>query len=300
MTERLLRFFPLWAAAPAALAFWRPEPWIGLKAAIVPLLALVMFAMGLSLTWGHFRAVLARPGLVLLGVGLQFLVMPAAAFLIGRALRLPTDHLAGLVLVGSSAGGTASNVICYLARGNVALSVLMTLTSTLAATVATPALTWAYLHQQVPVPAISMLLSIGQIVVLPVIVGVACNTWLERWTAPLRHGGPLMAGVAIAVIIAIIVALNRTSLADAGGLVLLAVLLHNLSGLACGYGVAALLGCDETTRRTLAIEVGMQNSGLSVALAIQYFSTAAALPGALFSLWHNISGSLLASWWRRR
>ncbi|BCX88904.1 bile acid:Na+ symporter, BASS family [Methylomarinovum tepidoasis] len=300
MSERLTRLFPLWAAALAACALWQPQWWAPAKVAIVPLLALVMFAMGLSLTWGHFRAILARPGIVLLGVGLQFLIMPAAAYLIGQGLGLATAHLAGLVLVGSSAGGTASNVICYLARGNVALSVLMTLTSTLAAVAATPLLTWVYLHQQVPVPATSMLLSIGQIVVLPLAAGVACNTWMGRHIAPLRRSGPLVASLAIAVIIAIIVALNRETLLQAGAPVMLAVVLHNLTGLALGYWIPALFGLDPVTRRTLAIEVGMQNSGLSVALAVEYFSPAAALPGALFSLWHNLSGSLLAGWWRRR
>ncbi|HEB77463.1 MAG TPA: bile acid:sodium symporter family protein [Methylothermaceae bacterium] len=300
MTGRLLQAFPVWAAALAALAYWRPAPWTGLKPAIVPLLALVMFAMGLTLTWEHFRAVLRRPVIVLLGVGLQFLVMPAAAFAIAKILQLPQAQLVGMILVGSSAGGTASNVICYLARGNVALSVLMTLTSTLAAIGATPGLTWLYLHQSIPVPTGAMLRSIVEIVVAPVLGGVLLNTCLGARLTRIHGLLPLLAALAIAVIIAIIVALNRSPLAGAGFLILLAVMLHNLSGLVCGYGIATLLGLDETTRRTLAIEVGMQNSGLSVALAIQYFSTAAALPGALFSLWHNISGSLLASWWQRR
>lgn len=259
-----------------------------------------MFAMGLTLTWEHFRAVLRRPVIVLLGVGLQFLVMPAAAFAIAKILQLPQAQLVGMILVGSSAGGTASNVICYLARGNVALSVLMTLTSTLAAIGATPGLTWLYLHQSIPVPTGAMLRSIVEIVVAPVLGGVLLNTCLGARLTRIHGLLPLLAALAIAVIIAIIVALNRSPLAGAGFLILLAVMLHNLSGLVCGYGIATLLGLDETTRRTLAIEVGMQNSGLSVALAIQYFSTAAALPGALFSLWHNISGSLLASWWQRR
>ncbi len=269
------------------------------KSAIVPLLVVIMFCMGLTLSWSHFREVLRKPGLILLGVGLQYLMMPLAAFLLGRLLHLTPPQLTGMVLVGSSAGGTASNVICFLARGNVALSVLMTLTSTLLAVIATPTLTYLYLHQTVPVPASAMLLSLLEIVLLPLLAGTFINTWFGHWVNRLRPWLPLAATIAIALIIAIIIAINHETLDHTGWLIVIAVMLHNLCGLICGYWLPALLGYDKTICRTLAIEVGMQNSGLSVALAVKYFSTAAALPGALFSLWHNISGSLLAAHWRR-
>jgi len=299
VTARLIQWFPLWAAPLIVWAWFQPAPWSDGKPAIVPLLVVIMFCMGLTLNWSHFRSVLQKPGLVLLGVGLQYLVMPLAAFILSLVFHLEAAESAGMILVGSSAGGTASNVICYLARGNVALSVLMTLSSTLLAIAATPLLTLLYLHQTVPVPALQMLYSLLEIVLLPLLAGIILNTCLNSWIRRIRPLLPLAATLAIAVIIAIIIALNHDSLTRAGPTVIAAVMLHNLCGLLAGYGFPALLGYDRTLCRTVAIEVGMQNSGLSVALAIKYFSPAAALPGALFSLWHNLSGTLLAAHWRR-
>ncbi len=299
MISRLTSLFPLWAILGSALAYAAPELFAGWKPAIVPLLGVVMFGMGMTLTWGSFAEVLRRPGIVMLGTLLQFLVMPLAAWLVARLLGLPPMIAAGLILVGSCPGGTASNVVCYLARGDVALSITLTTLSTLLAVVATPALTLLYAGAQVPVPAGLMIVSIAKIVLLPVAAGVVVNQLLGRHLNRLERLFPLVSVLAIVVIIAIIVALNHVHLALMGPAVAVAVVLHNGIGLAAGYWVPRLLGRDERTCRTLAIEVGMQNSGLGVALAVKYFSAAAALPGAVFSIWHNLSGSLLAGWWRR-
>ena len=295
--------FPLWALLFSLLAFWQPEPFAAAKPLIVPLLGLVMFGMGMTLTWQSFGAVLRRPGRVGLGLGLQYLVMPFAAWVVALALGLPPVLMAGLVLVGASPGGTASNVVCYLARGDLALSITLTTISTLLAIIATPLLTWLYVGERVPVPVAAMLFSIVKILLLPVALGVLINSLFgRRWSylARLQHLFPLLSVVAIVAIIAIVVGLNQANLATMGWLVVLAVVLHNGIGLAAGYGFGWLVTRDERTARTLAIEVGMQNSGLAVALAVQYFSAVAALPGALFSVWHNLSGSLLAAWWSRR
>jgi BASS family bile acid:Na+ symporter len=300
LISRITSLFPLWALLVSVLAYLAPELFAGWKSAIVPLLGLVMFGMGMTLTAGNFAEVLRRPGIVLLGTALQFLVMPAAAWLVALALGLPPMVAAGLVLVGSCPGGTASNVVCYLARGDVALSITLTTVSTLLAVVATPALTLFYAGAQVPVPADLMLMSIAKIVLLPVLGGVLVNRFAGRRLASVKHLFPLLSVVAIVVIIAIIVALNHDHLAVMGPAVAVAVMLHNGIGLAVGYGLPRLLGQDVHICRTLAIEVGMQNSGLAVALAVKYFSPAAALPGALFSVWHNLSGSLLAGGWRHR
>ena len=300
MISRMTSLFPLWALLASALAYSAPEVFAGWRPAIVPLLGLVMFGMGMTLTWGNFAEVLRRPGMVLLGTLLQFLVMPAAAWLVARMLGLPPMVAAGLVLVGSCPGGTASNVVCYLARGDVALSITLTTLSTLLAVVATPALTLLYAGAQVPVPAGLMIVAIAKVVLLPVVAGLVVNQLAGRRLAALQHLFPLLSVMAIVVIIAIIVALNHAHLAAMGPAVAVAVVLHNGIGLAAGYWVPRLLGRDERTCRTLSIEVGMQNSGLGVALAVKYFSAAAALPGALFSIWHNLSGSLLAGWWRHR
>ncbi len=298
--QQITRLFPLWALVCSVMAFWRPD-WFGAaKPAIVPLLGLVMFGMGMTLTWQSFAAVLRRPRRIALGIALQYLVMPFAAWAIALALGLSPALTAGLVLVGASPGGTASNVVCYLARGELALSITLTTASTLLAVVATPLLTWLYVGQQVPVPVFDMLVSIFKIVLLPVVLGVAVNSLVGRRLKPVKQFFPLLSVAAIVFIIAIVVALNRDNLAQMGVLVALAVVLHNTVGLAAGYWFGLRFTGDPRIARTLAIEVGMQNSGLAVALAVKYFSAAAALPGALFSIWHNLSGSTLAAFWSRR
>ncbi|MES9990877.1 MAG: bile acid:sodium symporter family protein [Candidatus Thiodiazotropha sp.] len=300
MINLVTRLFPLWALLFSLIAYGMPDPFIDLKPAIVPLLGVVMFGMGMTLTWQNFTAVLKRPQVIGLGVLLQYLLMPLLAWLIAELLALPPYLMAGLVLVGACPGGTASNVVCYLARGDVALSITLTTASTLLAIVATPLLTWLYVGQKVPVPVLSMLWSIFKIVLMPVALGVFINTLFGRRLSGLKHLFPLVSVAAIVVIIAIIVALNRGNLATMGMAVALAVILHNLLGLTAGYWLPRALGWDEPICRTLAIEVGMQNSGLGVALAVKYFSAAAALPGALFSIWHNLTGSMLAGYWSRR
>ena len=297
---RLTVLFPFWAILGAGAAALFPDAFLPLKAGIVPLLGLVMFGMGMTLTPANFLEVARRPFSILVGVALQFLVMPLAGFLVATGFGLAPMLVAGVVLVGSCPGGTASNVITYLARGDVALSITLTAISTCLAIVATPILTWLYVGQSVAVPVLDMLLSILKIVLLPVGLGVLVNRFLGHRLGPMKETFPLVSVVAIVLIIAIIVALNRAELATLGLAVGVVVVLHNLLGLAGGYGLSKLFGFDERTSRTLAIEVGMQNSGLGVALAVQYFSAAAALPGALYSVWHNLSGAALASLWSRR
>ncbi len=300
MTARITSLFPFWALLFSLAAYLVPDVFAPLKPGIVPLLGVVMFGMGMTLTWTNFAEVFRRPGVIALGVALQYLVMPLAAWLVGLALGLRLPVLAGLVLVGACPGGTASNVVCYLARGDVALSITLTAVSTVLAIVATPLLTLLYVGQKVPVPVASMLWSIFKIVLLPVVLGVVVNSLFGQRLRPVKSLFPLISVMAIVTIIAIIVALNRDNLAGMGLAVAVAVVLHNLIGLSAGYGLPRLLGQEERVCRTLAIEVGMQNSGLGVALAVKYFSAAAALPGAVFSIWHNLSGSLLAAWWSRR
>ncbi|MET0064974.1 MAG: bile acid:sodium symporter family protein [Candidatus Thiodiazotropha sp.] len=292
--------FPLWALLLSFIAYLQPGLFVVLKPAILPLLGIVMFGMGMTLTWEHFTAVLRRPAVVGLGVLLQYLVMPMAAWLIAKSLGLPPALLAGLVLVGACPGGTASNVVCFLAKGDVALSITLTTVSTLLAIVMTPLLTDLYVGQEVPVPVQSMLWSIFKIVLLPVTLGVVVNSLLGARLARFKPAFPLISVLAIVLIIAIIVALNRDNLGTLGFSVAVAVMLHNAVGLLLGYWIPRGFALPEQICRTLAIEVGMQNSGLGVALAVKYFSAAAALPGAIFSIWHNLSGSLLAGYWSRR
>jgi bile acid:Na+ symporter, BASS family len=298
--SRALALFPLFALLGVGVAIAAPQWLVGLKPAIVPLLGVVMLGMGITLSGDDFTRVIRRPWVILLGLLLQFGVMPLAGWLLGLAGNMSPALLAGFVLLGASPGGTASNVICYLARGDVALSITLTTASTLLAVLLTPALTWLYVGERVDVPALEMLVSIAEIILAPVILGVLLNRFFGARLGALKALFPLVSMGAIVLIIAIIVALNRANLASVGALVMIAVMLHNGIGLASGYWIARLLRQDERCARTLAIEVGMQNSGLAVALAVKYFSAAAALPGALFSIWHNLSGAALASWWARR
>jgi BASS family bile acid:Na+ symporter len=253
--------------------------------------------MGMTLKWSDFKETVKSPRIILIGVLLQYFVMPLSAFLISRSFGLSSEYIAGMVLVGSSAGGTASNVICYLARGNVALSITLTIASTLIAVFAMPALSLLYLHQIVHVPFLKMLFSILQMVLIPVLAGTTLNTLLSARIKKIGSVFPFVSTIAIVVIIAIIIGLNQTKLKEVGMIIVCAVMLHNLCGLLIGFWLPKSLGYDDRTCRTLSIEVGMQNSGLSVALAIKHFSVMAAIPGALFSIWHNLSGSFLAGYW---
>ena len=296
---RITRLFPLWALLGSLLAWLQPGWFAPLQKAIVPLLGLVMFGMGITLTGENFMTVLRRPLAVAIGVAMQFLLMPLAGWLLALAAGLPPQLAVGLILLGSCPGGTASNVICYLARGDVALSITLTATSTLLAVFATPLLTLLYAGKVVAVPVLDMLLSIVRIILLPVFLGVVLNHYFHRPLLVVRNYFPLLSVGAIVIIIAIIVALNHAQLGQLAPAVAITVVAHNAFGLLAGYHLARWLGRDERESRTLAIEVGMHNSGLAVALAVKYFSATAALPGALFSIWHNLSGSLLAAVWGR-
>ena len=299
MSQKFVTLFPLLAITLSIIAFFYPSGFVALQAAIIPLLSLIMFAMGMTLTWRHFQAAARQPLIIGISIAIQYFFMPLFAWLAARLWQLPEEQLIGMVQVGSSAGGTASNVICYLARGNVALSILMTMTSTLCAVILMPVLVYLYLHQSIPVPVAAMMRSILFIVLIPVVMGTTINSLFAGRLTKIEAALPVISSIAIIVIIAIIVSLNRQNLAVLSLPVLGAVILHNMLGLFTGYSIPYLLKYDASTCRTVCIEVGMQNSGLSVALAIKYFSTLSALPGALFSIWHNLSGTLLAAYWRK-
>ncbi len=289
--------FPLLAFLISVLAYWQPALLATWKPAIVPLLGVVMFTMGIGLGPADFRRILLRPAVMGIGVLMQFLLMPAIAVGLAWLLDLSRDLAIGLILVGTCPGGTASNVMTYLARGDVALSISLTTISTLLSVFMTPFLTWLLIGQMVDVPALAMLFSVLKIIILPVMLGVLVNRWLGRQLVPLQRWFPWLSVLAIVLIIGIIVALNAVQLAELVWPVVLAVSLHNLLGLGLAYWLARKLGFGPIVCRTLAIEVGMQNSGLGVALALKFFGPLSALPGAIFSIWHNISGACLAACW---
>ncbi|ENC9801702.1 bile acid:sodium symporter family protein [Pseudomonas aeruginosa] len=291
--------FPLWVLLFAILAFFRPAWFLPLTAAIAPLLGLVMFGMGLTLKGEDFREVARHPIRVLIGVLAQFVIMPGLAWLLCRLLQLPAEIAVGVILVGCCPGGTASNVMTWLSRGDVALSVAITSVTTLLAPLVTPALVWLLASAWLPVSFAAMFLSILQVVLVPIALGLLAQRLLGERTRQVAEVLPLVSVFSIVVIIAAVVAASQARIAESGLLIMAVVMLHNGFGLLLGYLTGKLTGMPLAQRKALAIEVGMQNSGLGAALANAHFSPLAAVPSALFSVWHNLSGSLLAALFRR-
>jgi len=297
-TARLIEayFLPI-ALILSAAALIRPELFTWLKPHISIALGVIMFGMGLTLSLSDFTGVASRWKLVLAGITLQYTVMPLLAVFLGRAFGLPLEAALGLAIVGACPGGTASNVIAYLAKGNVALSVSMTMVSTLLAPILTPAIVYALFNAQIQIDFTAMMSSVFWIVVFPLADGLILRRLLKKRIEPFIEAFPAVSILAIAAVIACVVGLNRQNILDFPGLIILAVICHNLGGFAFGYLGARLFTRSRRDAITLAIEVGMQNSGLGVALANKFFSAAAALPGAIFSLEQNLAGVVLAKYW---
>ncbi|BAP80282.1 bile acid transporter family protein [Pseudomonas sp. MT-1] len=291
--------FALWVLLFAALAFFQPSWFLPATAWIVPLLGLIMFGMGLTLKAADFAEVARRPLWVALGVGAQFLIMPALAWGLCTLLGLPAEIAVGVILVGCCPGGTASNVIAWFSRGDVALSVAITAVTTLLAPLVTPALIWLLASAWLPVNFGALFMSIVQIVLLPIVLGLIARRLLGDRVHQVVDILPLVSVVSIVIIVAAVVAASQAKIAESGLLIMAVVVLHNSLGLGIGYLVGRLFGLPLAQRKTLSIEVGMQNSGLGAALASAHFSPLAAVPSALFSVWHNLSGALLATVYRR-
>lgn len=281
----------------AALALFLPASFVWIApSAITPMLGIVMFGMGLTLKPTDFKLVLMRPKDIIVGELAQFLIMPTLAWLLCRLLSLPQEIALGVILVGCCPGGTASNVICYLAKGDVALSVAMTTVSTLLAPIVTPALVLLLAGKAVEVNVSGMFLSIVQVVILPITVGFVINHFFGKFTQKIVSLLPMFSTLAVAAIIGIVVSHNAVSILQCSLLVAAAVVLHNLCGFGLGYVAARLLGLNMSKRAAVSIEVGMQNSALATSLAATHFAMfpMAAVPGAIFSVWHNFSGSIVA------
>ncbi len=293
------KFFIVWVALFAGLALYTPETFTPLGNYISELLAIVMLGMGLTLTIPDFKRIIERPIDVIIGAGLQWVLMPLFAYLLVVGLSIPWEIGVGMILVGAAPGGTASNVMTYLGRGDVALSVTITSVTTLAAPIVMPAWTLLLAGEQITVTFAEMAEEIVLIVVIPVIVGLGLRYVLDRYAPTVAKAGlsifPAISVAAIVAIVAAVVGLNVDEILAASAIVLLAVVLHNMLGLGAGYGITRSLGMAEDRSRACAFEVGLQNSGLAVAIAIAFFDPLAALVPAVFSVWHNISGPALAT-----
>ncbi|MBJ8433802.1 bile acid:sodium symporter family protein [Acinetobacter pittii] len=298
-TQFIQKTFALWVIIFAALALWQPELFVWLKAYIPWILGIIMLGMGMTMTVDDFKGVLQSPKAVLIGVVAQFVVMPGLAFVLCKLFNLPPEIAVGVILVGCCPGGTASNVITYMAKGNVALSVACTSVSTLLAPVLTPAIFYLLASQWLKIDAASMFISILQVVLLPIVVGLILRTWLKRQVESYIQVMPLVSVIAIVAIVAAIIGGSKAAILQSGLLILAVVILHNGLGYLLGFTAARFFKLPYADSKAIAIEVGMQNSGLGVALAAVHFAVSpiTAVPSAIFSLWHNISGPALATYW---
>ncbi|ADH97713.1 bile acid:sodium symporter family protein [Salisediminibacterium selenitireducens] len=293
------KYFAVIVITVSLVAFFTPDTFAWIAAYITVLLGIVMFGMGTTMRLSDFKVVAQKPLPVLIGLLAQFLVMPLTAFLIATVLGLPPELAAGLVLVGACPGGTASNVMVYLSKGDVPVSVAMTSVSTMLAPILTPLAVLLLAGQWLPVSTGDMVMSIVEVIIVPIALGLLARRLLPGVVDKGQAALPLVSVTAIMLIVTAVVAVNAENIITSGLAVFAAVILHNGFGLFLGYAAAMWAGLDETKRRAISMEVGMQNSGLGAALATAHFSPLAALPSAIFSVWHNISGPLLVSFWNR-
>jgi BASS family bile acid:Na+ symporter len=294
------RTFALWVILFAVLGFFLPDVFKHVVPYIVTLLGIIMFGMGLTISTDDFRELARRPHEVAIGVVAHFVIMPALAVLLTLIIPMPPEVAAGVILVGCCPGGTSSNVMTYLAKGDVALSVACTSVTTLAAPIVTPFLVWMFASQYLPVNAFAMFMSILQVIILPLALGFAVQKLLPRLVQATIPVLPLVSVIGIVLIVAAVVGASKGAIAQSGLLIFAVVVLHNGLGYLLGFFAAKALGLNLYKRKALAIEVGMQNSGLGAALATAYFSPLAAVPSAIFSVWHNISGALIANYFSSR
>ena len=288
--------FNLFLLLFAFLAFVSPEAFLEIRGYIPYLLGIVMFGMGITLTFNDFSEVVKHPKSVIVGVVGQFVIMPAIAFALAKLFALPTDLAIGVILVGACPGGTSSNVMTYLAKGNTALSVACTTISTLLAPLLTPIIFYVLASQWIDIDASAMFASVLKMVLFPIFLGLVIRALLKKQMAQISQTMPLVSVIAIVLILAAVVAGSKDKIIDSGLLIFGVVVLHNCLGYLVGFIAAKALRLNNYDSKAIAIEVGMQNSGLGAALATAHFNPIAAVPSAVFSFWHNVSGPILANY----
>ena len=296
LSALISKYMAVLVIAIAAVALIEPTSFKWAAPNITMLLGIVMFGMGMTLKLADFKLVFQRPRDVFIGALAQFTIMPLLAYFLATAFGLPPELAAGVILVGTCPGGTSSNVMTYLARGDVALSVSMTMTTTVLAPIVTPLLTWWLAGAWVEISLPAMMMSIVQVVILPIVAGLIINSFFETQVQKVVKVLPLVSVIAIVLIVGGVVAVSAQKIMETGLLIMAVVMCHNLLGYGTGFLLAKTLHMDIAKAKAISIEVGMQNSGLATSLAMLHFGPAAAIPGAIFSVWHNISGSLAANY----
>lgn len=293
-------YFALWVIIFAIIAFFLPNYFTWIAPHVTLLLGIIMFGMGLTLTVDDFKRVFTAPKAVFIGAFAQYLFMPLTAFLLAKLLNLPAEVAAGVILVGSVPGGTASNVMTFLAKGNTALSVTMTAVTTLLAPILTPTMTYIYASQWLEVSFWAMFMSIVKVVLIPIVLGLVLRYLFDETVKKTMPVLPLISAIGIILVVMAVVSTSQERILTTGLLIFVVVILHNLLGYAIGYLIGKLFKFNLADTKALSIEIGMQNSGLAASLALVHFTPLAAIPGAIFSVWHNISGALLANWLGKR
>jgi BASS family bile acid:Na+ symporter len=293
------RLLPLWVILCGIIAYYWPIIFLPLQSYMELAFSLTMLGIGLVINYDEFIPVFRKPQTLLFGLLAQFTIMPTLGLLIAKLFHFPPHYTLALVLVGSVPGAMASNVICYLARVDVALSIALTSTATFCAPILTPALTYLFAHAIVNVEFWPMFFSIFKMVILPLIAGFVLKRTLHPWVSKIEIVFPSFSTIFIAFICGLVVALNQQTLIETGLILFGAVFLHNLLGLLLGYGAGKLYRFDEKQCRTLSFQVGMQNAGLGAVLALKHFSSETALPSVLFATWCVITASILAEFWSR-
>lgn len=304
MISKVSRFatntFLVWMLIAAIIGFIFPNQLATISGFVPYLLGIVMLGMGLTIDPKDFKIVFQQPRSVIIGVILQFTIMPTTAFLIAKLFNLPAEVAIGVILVGCCPGGTSSNVMSYLANANVALSVAITSVSTILAPIMTPALIYLFAHQWLQVSFMSMFWSVIQVILIPIIIGFVLQKLFKNFAAKTSTALPIVSVVAISLILASVVGGSKSQILQTGLLIFAVVILHNVVGYTLGYTLAKVFKLERADKKAVSIEVGMQNSGLAVSLATVHFSPLAAVPGAVFSLVHNITGPILAKYWHKR
>ena len=301
----LANFFPAWVIGGACLALWNPSTATWFQPGWIPLfLGIIMLSMGLTLSLDDFLRVIQIPRSIALGVGLQYTIMPLLGFSLGTLLHLPMDYVIGMILVACCPGGTASNVVCFIARSNIALSVSLTAVSTLAAVIITPLLTTLMIESisrssigvPIQVDTIGLLINTFKIVILPVTFGALLNHYFRKWVKKINPYTPFIAVMSIVFIVDFILAAKKEEIISTGPPLIFAIVTLHALGFTLGYFLSKLLKLSEKNSQTISIEVGMQNSGLATELARSNFPdfSLATVPGAISALTHCILGSIAA------
>ena len=302
--EKICRFieknFALLVILFSIIALIYPSSFTWIKPQISKLLGVIMFGMGITLKFSDFKGIWKHKRLVVAGVIMQFTIMPLLAVGISLLFQLSKELMIGMIIVGACPSGLASNVMAYMGKANLALSVTLTLCTTLIAPLLTPFIIFFLLNHCIAVSFWSMASSVSWIVLFPLVDGLVIRRFFYNKMKKIISIFPAISVICIIIVIACIVSLNQTLLLTFPIVVFVAVILHNCCGLGLGYFIGKILKADEKEARTLAFEVGLQNSALGATLATQFFTVATALPSTIFGVCHNLSGILLAKYWTRK